>query len=58
MLAAINLPMVITTVTLAVRGKVDRHRRWARINLPIWMYVSITGVLIYLMLYQWFPGPA
>jgi len=55
-LATALVPLVITTVSFALRGRFEKHRRWARITWPIWMYVSITGVLIYLMLYQWFPG--
>jgi uncharacterized membrane protein YozB (DUF420 family) len=51
-LAAIVLPLVIATFTFALRGRLDRHRRLARWTLPIWLYVSITGVVIYLMLYQ------
>jgi len=51
-LAAVNLPMVIVTVVLAARGRFERHRRIARWTLPIWLYVSITGVLVYLMLYR------
>jgi uncharacterized membrane protein YozB (DUF420 family) len=56
-LAAALVPLVVTAVSLALRKRFERHRRWARITWPIWMYVSTTGVLIYLMLYQWFPGP-
>lgn len=41
---------------LAWKGRFDSHRRLGRITLPIWLYVSVTGVLIYCMLYQWFPG--
>jgi len=51
-LAATLLPLVITTLTLALRGRRERHRRFARVTWPIWLYVSATGVLIYLMLYQ------
>jgi uncharacterized membrane protein YozB (DUF420 family) len=51
-LAAALVPLVLTTLTLALRGRRERHRRIARITWPIWMYVSVTGVLIYLMLYQ------
>lgn len=54
LLALINVPLVLTTLTLAIRKKIPKHRRWAKITLPIWLYVSLTGVLIYLMLYQWF----
>ena len=51
-LAAALVPLVLTTLTLALRGLRERHRRVARFTWPIWMYVSVTGVLIYLMLYQ------
>ena len=54
-LAAAVAPMVIVTASLALRGRFEQHRRWARWTLPIWLYVSVTGVLIYLMLYQWYP---
>ncbi len=43
---------------LAWRRRFDAHRRLGRITLPIWLYVSVTGVLIYFMLYRWFPGAA
>ncbi len=56
-LAIVNLPMIITTVTFAVRGQLDHHKKWARWTFPIWLYVSVTGVLVYLILYQWFPNP-
>jgi len=51
-LAAVLVPLVLTTLTLAMRGRRERHRRLARVTWPIWMYVSVTGVIIYLMLYQ------
>lgn len=52
-LAAINLPMVLRTLYLAKRERWAEHRRFARWTFPIWMYVSVTGVLVYLALYQW-----
>ena len=55
-LAAVNLPLVVTTATKAIRGKVESHKKWARVTYPIWLYVSTTGVIIYMMLYQWFPA--
>lgn len=55
LLAFFVLPLVIMTVIPALRGRFDRHRRIARWALPVWLYVSVTGVLVYLMLYQWFP---
>ncbi len=50
-LAAFVAPLVMTTLTFALRGKIDRHRAWAKWTLPIWFYVSVTGVVIYGMLY-------
>ena len=52
-LAILIVPLVLTTLTLAIRGKRDSHKSWARWTFPIWYYVSITGVLIYLFLYVW-----
>jgi putative membrane protein len=51
-LAAAILPMAITTLSRGLRGRYDDHRRIARWTFPTWMYVSITGVVVYLMLYQ------
>lgn len=55
-LAIVIVPLVIVTVVRAVRGDFLRHRRIARITLPLWLYVSITGVIVYLMLYQIYPA--
>jgi uncharacterized membrane protein YozB (DUF420 family) len=54
-LAAVNLPMVLWTLFLAFRGRWDAHRRMARVTWPVWLYVSVTGVLVYLALYHWNP---
>jgi len=51
LLAAAVPPLVVTTLVFALREKFDRHRRIARWTYPIWLYVSVTGVLVYLMLY-------
>ena len=51
-LAAVIVPMAVVTVTRGLRMDVTRHRRIARWTWPIWMYVSVTGVVIYLMLYR------
>ena len=51
-LAAVNLPMVLVTISRAWRNQFDKHKRIAKWTLPIWIYVSVTGVLVYLMLYQ------
>lgn len=53
-LAAVVAPMAIVTVVRAWRGRFDRHVAIARWTLPVWMYVSLTGILVYLLLY----GPA
>jgi putative membrane protein len=57
LLAFVTLPLVILTLIPVFRKRWDRHRRIARWTMPIWLYVSVTGVLVYLMLYQWFPPP-
>ncbi len=54
LLAAAILPLALITLTRALRGQFERHRAIARWTFPIWLYVSITGVLIYFMLYHWF----
>ena len=51
-LAIVILPLVLRTAYLAFRGRFDKHVRIARWTFPLWMYVSITGVIVYLMLYQ------
>ena len=51
-LAAAVLPMALITLTYGLRARFDRHRRIARWTWPVWMYVSVTGVIVYLMLYQ------
>lgn len=51
-LAAAVPPLVIITLVFALRERFDRHRRIARWTYPIWLYVSVTGVIVYLMLYQ------
>jgi uncharacterized membrane protein YozB (DUF420 family) len=51
-LAAAIVPLALVTLSRALAGRFDRHRRIARWTLPIWLYVSVTGVVIYLMLYQ------
>lgn len=55
-LAAVIVPFVIVTIRRAVRGELDRHRRIARWTFPMWLYVSITGVTVYLMLYHLYPA--
>lgn len=54
-LAALQVPLILITFSHAVRGQFETHKRFARWTYPIWMYVSVTGVLIYVLLYQVFP---
>src|SRR2546426_8142152 len=56
MLAVVIVPLVIVTLIRAARGDFFRHKRIARWTLPLWLYVSVTGVLVYLMLYQIYPA--
>jgi uncharacterized membrane protein YozB (DUF420 family) len=51
-LAAAIVPLVVATLTRAIQERFDRHRRLARITLPLWAYVSVTGVVVYWMLYR------
>ncbi|HSK62320.1 MAG TPA: DUF420 domain-containing protein [Pyrinomonadaceae bacterium] len=55
-LAMVIVPLVFLTFYRAFRGDFVRHRKIARITLPLWLYVSITGVIVYLMLYQIYPS--
>lgn len=50
--------LVPRTFWFAIKGQYERHRAWARWTFPIWYYVSITGVLVYFFLYQWWPAAA
>jgi uncharacterized membrane protein YozB (DUF420 family) len=56
-LAIVMVPMVLLTLYRALTSQWHRHRRLARWTLPIWLYVSVTGVIIYLMLYQLYALP-
>jgi putative membrane protein len=55
-LSAIAVPLILTSLYLALSGKLATHRRVSRITLPVWLYVSITGPLIYLMLKAFNPA--
>jgi len=57
LLAFVTLPLVILTLIPVFRRRWDRHRRIARWTMPIWLYVSVTAVLVYLFIYRWFPPP-
>ena len=53
-LAVATVPLVLVTLTRGLRERFAKHRAIARWTFPIWLYVSVTGVVIYFMLYQWF----
>jgi uncharacterized membrane protein YozB (DUF420 family) len=55
-LAALITPFVIMTLWRALKGRFESHKRLARLVFPIWLYVSITGVVVYLLLYQLYPS--
>lgn len=55
LLAMLIVPLALTTIGLGLAGKFETHKKAARWTWPIWMYVSVTGVLIYLLLYQLYP---
>jgi uncharacterized membrane protein YozB (DUF420 family) len=54
-LAIVIVPLVIITLSRGLRARYDRHRAIARWTFPLWLYVGVTGVIVYFMLYQWFP---
>lgn len=54
-LAIVIVPLAIITLSRGLRGRYAKHRAIARYTWPLWMYVSVTGVIVYFMLYQWFP---
>ena len=51
-LAAATVPLVVLSLSYGLRSRFDRHRRISRWTFPVWLYVSITGVIVYIMLYQ------
>jgi len=56
LLAMAIVPLVLMTIARARRGDFEAHKRVARWTWPIWMYVSVTGVLVYFFLYRWWPS--
>jgi uncharacterized membrane protein YozB (DUF420 family) len=56
-LAAVAAPLALITTYLGLRDRLARHVRLARWTLPIWLYVSVTGVVVYWMLYRLYPAP-
>jgi len=57
-LAVMVLPLVLRTLYLGLKRRDDRHRRIARWTFPVWLYVSVTGVVVYVMLYHLYPRAA
>ncbi|HVU38725.1 MAG TPA: DUF420 domain-containing protein [Opitutales bacterium] len=55
LLAILIVPLILRTLWLALQGDYVRHRAWAKWTFPLWYYVSVTGVVVYLMLFQLFP---
>ncbi|MBL8189013.1 MAG: DUF420 domain-containing protein [Acidobacteria bacterium] len=55
-LAAAIVPMIFVTLARALKGNFSQHRKIARWTLPMWLYVSVTGVVVYLMLYHLYPA--
>lgn len=55
-LAMVIVPLILVTLTRAARSEFFRHRKIARWTLPLWLYVSVTGVIVYLMLYHFYPA--
>jgi putative membrane protein len=54
-LAVVNLPFIILLLVAAFRGNFEKHKKLAKFTFPSWLFVSVTGVIIYFMIYQWFP---
>jgi uncharacterized membrane protein YozB (DUF420 family) len=52
LLAIAVVPMALVTVSRGLKGRVEKHRSLARVTLPVWLFVSVSGVAVYLMLYQ------
>ncbi len=55
-LATLVAPFVILTLWRGLSGKFEKHRKIARLVFPVWLYVSVTGVVVYLLLYHFYPG--
>jgi len=54
-LAVVNVPLCVMTFVHARAQRWGKHRRWAKVTFPVWLYVSVTGVVVYLFLYVWNP---
>lgn len=56
LLAMVMLPMILMTFNHAFKSRWEKHKKLAKFTFPIWLYVSFTGVILYLYIYVWFPG--
>ncbi len=52
-LAVVNVPLIIRLLLLVKQERIEEHKRLARWTFPIWLYVSVTGIVVYVMLYHW-----
>lgn len=55
-LAAVVGPFIVLTLRRGLKGEYEKHKKIARLVFPVWLYVSVTGVIVYLLLYHFFPG--
>lgn len=55
-LAIVVAPFILLTILRGLRGRFEEHKKIARLVYPVWLYVSVTGVIVYLFLYQLFPS--
>ena len=52
-LAVVQVPLILRTIWLGLKDRREQHKRWAKVTAPIWLYVSVTGVVVYGLLYHW-----
>jgi putative membrane protein len=52
-LAAVQVPLILRTAWLGLKDRRAQHKKWAKVTTPIWLYVSLTGVIVYALLYHW-----
>lgn len=55
-LAMVIVPLILVTLNRALKQRWEFHKKMARWTWPLWIYVSVTGVIVYMMLYRWFPA--
>ncbi len=52
-LAVVQVPLILRTIWLGLKDRRAQHKKWAKVTTPIWLYVSLTGVVVYVLLYHW-----